>query len=277
LLIWVGITLFVPFVGAIVVGVIATIRDGLEEHMIEAAMEAFLIEHGLWLLLIGNVLSAAVLIPMWHKMKKNLPVFENVKLSALVVTLTVVFWTFLNFVMTSLFSFVDVLLFFPSYEVVAETLTSGSFIVRILSIGIVAAVVEEVLYRGIILNRLLQWTPKWVAILISSALFGLLHLNLLQGLYAFALGIIHAIMYLRYRNLWIPIIGHVVFNMVSVIMSEILERAGAEYNAWLFLILGVLLSILSVVLMVKFTKSAVLVQNSDMGVNATQIQLEGQQ
>jgi len=277
LLIWLGLTFLAAGVGAVVVGLVVTIRDGLEDYMIEAAIETFLNEHGLWLLIVGNALSAAVLIPMWLQTRKSLPVFENAKLGVSVITLTAFFFIFFNFILSSLFSFIDILRFFSSYEELIEALAAGSFLVQILAVGIVAPVVEEVLYRGIILNRLLQWIPKWVAVLISSALFGLMHFNLFQGLYAFATGIVVAVVYLRYRNLWIPIIGHVVFNMTSVVVGEIFERTGAEFNALLFLIPGVLLSIVSIVLMVKFTKPAVLIQNPNTEVDATPfIQPEGQ-
>ena len=68
---------------------------------------------------------------------------------------------------------------------------------------IIAPVFEETIYRGIILNGMLKkYSPK-KAIIVSSLIFGLIHLNLPQGLNAFVLGLIIATVYYYTRSLYI--------------------------------------------------------------------------
>jgi membrane protease YdiL (CAAX protease family) len=110
--------------------------------------------------------------------------------------------------------------FFPSYEQVAEFMTDRSLLRSLLIAGIAAPILEELLFRGIVLRRLLAWTPPWAAILVSSALFGMIHMNLFQGLYAFIAGALLAVLYVRTKSLWYPVVGHMAFNITNILLIE---------------------------------------------------------
>ena len=56
----------------------------------------------------------------------------------------------------------------------------GTFIIAVIA----APVVEEILFRGIVLRSMRKFIPVWAAILISSVLFGVYHLNIVQAAYA---------------------------------------------------------------------------------------------
>ena len=84
-------------------------------------------------------------------------------------------------------------------------------------IVVVAPVVEELLFRGIIFTR---WAHKWGvkrAIIFSSLLFGVLHLD--GTLDAFVFGVVMAILYLRTRTLLVPIACHMLNNAVAVALA----------------------------------------------------------
>ncbi|NES85180.1 MAG: CPBP family intramembrane metalloprotease [Moorea sp. SIO2B7] len=86
----------------------------------------------------------------------------------------------------------------------------------IISLVVIAPLVEEILFRGIILQR---WAVKWgltPAVIISSLVFGVLHFNLI-GLSVF--GIMMALLYIKIRTLIIPIICHALNNSAVVIFS----------------------------------------------------------
>ena len=208
---------------------------------------------------------------MWRKIRINLSKYDNAKLGLLTVALTILSCACVSNIMTSLFDLTDIIQYFQSYEEIVEILGSGNLLVRSLPIVIAAPIGEELLHRGIVLNRLLSWMPKWVAVLVGSALFGLLHLNLLQGLYAFVLGIAFSLLYVRYRNLWVPIFAHAAINLTSIAIVEILDTTGIEFNAWLLLIPSTLVAIVCVVLLIKLTKAAVLIQEPEVEVEPTQI------
>lgn len=71
-----------------------------------------------------------------------------------------------------------------SYEETSAMLMSGSLILQLLCVGILAPIVEEILMRGIIFGRLRDMMrPAW-AIFWGGLLFGIFHGNIVQGVYA---------------------------------------------------------------------------------------------
>ena len=76
--------------------------------------------------------------------------------------------------------------FGSSYDSIVESMFSTALPLTVLSTVIMAPICEELMMRGLTFNRLLSGVKKWPAILISAAIFGFIHLNLLQGLNAFA-------------------------------------------------------------------------------------------
>jgi uncharacterized protein len=83
-----------------------------------------------------------------------------------------------------------------------------------LSLVLFAPIIEEVIFRGIFLNR---WTTKWnirAAILLSSFFFSILHMGGLVGAFFFALCM--SLLYLKSRTLFIPIIAHIFNNTIAL-------------------------------------------------------------
>lgn len=90
-----------------------------------------------------------------------------------------------------------------------------------------APVAEEFVFRGVLLQR---WAIRWnlpVGIVLSSILFGMLHINNPLGLTMF--GVVMALLYIRTRSLWVPIIAHAINNVVSV-APELLSSAPQTFN-----------------------------------------------
>ena len=94
------------------------------------------------------------------------------------------------------------------------------YLISIVAIGIVPSVVEELLFRGLILHALLPF-GKWKAVLISSALFSLFHLSPAQTVYQFIFGIILALVYLKTKNMLVPILLHFVNNFTIITLAYI--------------------------------------------------------
>ena len=103
---------------------------------------------------------------------------------------------------------------------VRESLYQGRIILELFGIGILSPIVEEMLFRGLVLNRLEEVGSTNHAIFMSAILFGCYHGNLLQMIYASFLGMLMGYVYTRYRTLLAPILVHVGANIVSVIGSE---------------------------------------------------------
>ena len=81
------------------------------------------------------------------------------------------------------------------------------------AIAILAPIMEEVIFRKIMIDEFKQSTKKaWIAILISSILFGIVHLNPAQIPFAFLAGIFFGWMYIQTGSILPSIVGHIVNN-----------------------------------------------------------------
>ena len=115
--------------------------------------------------------------------------------------------------------------FVQSYalEGMPELLSAGNpgrLFLEVVAIAILAPVVEEILFRGILLHR---WAARWgstTGVVVSSALFAILHIEFIGH---FVFGVTMAMLYVRTRSLWAPIAAHVLNN--SLVMALMLPDA----------------------------------------------------
>ena len=95
----------------------------------------------------------------------------------------------------------------------------------IISIAIMAPLVEELLFRGAIQGHLLRKGMKPVyAILIASAVFGIVHMNPIQIPFAFAIGMIFGWLYYRTGSVVPVMIGHFINNSIATIQMALLSK-----------------------------------------------------
>lgn len=92
----------------------------------------------------------------------------------------------------------------------------------LLSTVVLAPLSEELVCRGVILRLAGKVSPKfWVANVIQAVSFGILHGNLVQGIYAFALGLVLGAVYGRFRNIWLCMLLHGVMNASSLLVEPV--------------------------------------------------------
>ena len=91
----------------------------------------------------------------------------------------------------------------------------------ILMLCIIAPIAEEYLFRGLMMRKMLKWNiSPWYAIIASSIMFGLIHLNPAQIPGAIILGIVMAWMCYRTKSLIPGIIIHITNNTLCLIPEE---------------------------------------------------------
>lgn len=132
----------------------------------------------------------------------------------------------------------------PSMSLVNYLPFIGTFV----STVIVSPISEELIFRGVFLNRLRLFVPTVFAVLISSLLFGSLH-SFGGMISAVVFGICMAILYLKTENICVPILAHFLNNL----FAEIIRLA--DVNKILFtneLVMGIvsILAIISAVLLI---------------------------
>ena len=101
----------------------------------------------------------------------------------------------------------------------AENIAGGNAFGTFMIAVIAAPVVEEILFRGIVLRSMRKFSPAWAAILMSSVLFGVYHLNIVQAAYATLMGIAAGILYEKKRNLLFPILVHFANNLITMLQG----------------------------------------------------------
>ena len=87
---------------------------------------------------------------------------------------------------------------------------------------ILPPLVEEIIFRGLILGYLRKAGACFiVANLIQAVLFGVYHMNLVQGIYAAALGFLLGYLVWRYESLIAPMVVHALFNFFGTVIVEL--------------------------------------------------------
>jgi len=89
---------------------------------------------------------------------------------------------------------------------------SYEYALAFVTLVVVAPVAEEVLFRGYLLGKLRQHVSVWLSILITSALFGLVHFAWNVGIDVFALSIVLCLLRIYTKRLWPSIMLHMLKN-----------------------------------------------------------------
>ncbi|UZQ49154.1 CPBP family intramembrane glutamic endopeptidase [Clostridium kluyveri] len=98
---------------------------------------------------------------------------------------------------------------------------------------------EELVFRGVILGGLLKTYSVKKSIIISSILFGVVHLNGIQFINAFLLGILIGYIYVKTKSMYLCMYFHILFNTIDVIFIYLPEIQNLLLSIP-FTILGVL-------------------------------------
>ena len=128
-----------------------------------------------------------------------------------------------------------------------SVLSNSSIWATIIFAGILSPIIEEVLFRGVMLNKLRTYGDK-IAIITTALLFGLFHENFSQFFYAVGLGMIFAYVTLKTGTIKYSIGLHIMINMMgSVIGTQVLNSTIATMIfgivVWVFVIAGLILFI----------------------------------
>lgn len=118
-------------------------------------------------------------------------------------------------------------------------------IITIICSGIIGPLFEELLFKYDLINRLEKFNSnKFVIILLSAIIFGLIHINMVSIVYAFIVGIISSYIYMKDKDFAKPLIMHMAGNVTAIFLMG--------YNS-VILVLGTILTIIGF-LIIKFKK-----------------------
>ena len=137
------------------------------------------------------------------------------------------------------------------YEQVAQKQFALPLWAGIVLYGIVSPLAEEIVFRGIVYNRLRRQYTKWIAIVGSALLFGLYHGNVVQALYGFVLGVLIAVLYEKYGSFAVPVILHSAANIFVYVVTSVTEMDVAVMTVPVLMVCLVLFIVLFVMCLNK--------------------------
>lgn len=125
---------------------------------------------------------------------------------------------------------------FVQYNQVMDHLSADSIGITMFYVLLVGPISEEFIFRGAILDRFHLAFPFWIANTLQAFLFGVYHMNLIQGLYAFLLGILLGMIRYVTGTILANITAHILFNGTSYAISAISAVKGAA-APWITIVL----------------------------------------
>ena len=196
----------------------------------------------------AQLIIIAVFLPAWRRMRPASFVARREAVApggvsfAKSLALLLVIGVSAQFFVGGLLGVVELL--FPEamaeYSELMEDTSVGVFaIVSALSIAVLAPINEEIVCRGVMLEYAMRamspgWNVAdgaryravsvrafWIANTLQALAFGLLHMNIIQGSYAFALGVLEGWVFWRAGKLRYPIILHFALNISSYLVEPL--------------------------------------------------------
>ncbi|MGQ5525179.1 lysostaphin resistance A-like protein [Chitinimonas sp. PSY-7] len=101
----------------------------------------------------------------------------------------------------------------------------------VITVCILAPILEEMLFRGVILRSFLHQYSKRNAIIFSALIFGLAHLNIYQFIIGLVAGYILGWLYERTHSLWPGILLHSTYNSSCILLYQALPAQDID-NYW---------------------------------------------
>lgn len=95
-----------------------------------------------------------------------------------------------------------------------------------LIVGIAPAICEEALFRGYFYGALKNKVKPWLLLVITALVFGIYHLNLYQGTYAFLLGLVLAFAVYKTGSIFSSMLIHFICNSIAVMLSVFPDQVG---------------------------------------------------
>ncbi|HOO27625.1 MAG TPA: CPBP family intramembrane metalloprotease [Lachnospiraceae bacterium] len=145
------------------------------------------------------------------------------KMNGYSIGMTVLF----TYLMMPLISFINIFSqLFSENEILGitdEILSIPSLLV-VFIIGILGPFCEEFIFRGIIFSGYKKTGRLLGALILSSLLFGLMHMNFNQFCYAGILGFVFALLVEATGSLWSSVISHMIVNTHNVVMLFAVQK-----------------------------------------------------
>lgn len=182
----------------------------------------------------GMLISIFVCLPIYFlisKLRKQ-NFFEYCKFyktGTVVVGLSLILGISMNVFVTLFLNYINNLIplqeISKGYENLAELIMSGNTFLLFITVGIMGPIIEEVIFRGLVYSELRKVLNVPAVIIIQALLFAVYHMNIIQGVNAFFIGVVLGIAVYKTGSIWPAIAIHISFNSINVLMSRAMPES----------------------------------------------------
>lgn len=229
MLLYLGVTFAVEFIFMIAVAVLGISRYGVTDQaqLYDFIMNATM-SQALSMTLLAGLATAPILIFIYirdnNKDRRN-GTFVKYKLNNILKYLLIIPFGVFNMLWANYFvallQLVMPKFMLESYTDTQQIIEGGGFLIQLLTAGIVAPIVEELIFRGLVYRRTKKMIGTIAAAILSAALFGVFHGNWVQAPYAFIIGIVAVFVYEKFKSIVAPIMLHMSANILSVLIMTL--------------------------------------------------------
>ena len=265
MLLYLGVTFAVEFIFMIVVAVLGISRYGVTDRaqLYDFIMNATM-SQALSMTLLAGLATAPILIFIYirdnNKDRRN-GTFVKYKLNNILKYLLIIPFGVFNMLWANYFvallQLVMPKFMLESYTDTQQIIEGGGFLIQFLTAGIVAPIVEELIFRGLVYRRTKKMTGTIAAAILSAALFGVFHGNWVQAPYAFIIGIVAVFVYEKFKSIVAPIMLHMSANILSVDSLNIDTLSYVSSLIIFIFITGVLAAVFGVIIWNKVNPVAI--------------------
>lgn len=171
------------------------------------SMTNYINDNTIWIVLITLIIFLPILLLVCKK-QKNL----NFKINKNII------FVILSGISLSILLNVLIINFNKIFNIENSLMDSRYLIPLIISSGIIGPILEELLFRGIMFNKLKKFNSLKLSMILTTFIFAFFHDSFTQMIYAFIVGYICIKLYIEYDNLLFPIIFHISGNIIVPIL-----------------------------------------------------------
>ena len=146
--------------------------------------------------------------------------FRKFKISSALMT---VLFTFLFMPLVTLINMISMCFVDNAVAAVSGEILDTPFFVIFTLMGILGPMSEELVCRGIVYHGYKITGTMMQALLLSSMIFALMHMNFNQAAYAFAIGVAMVLLVEATGSIWSSILVHVTFNSQQVCLMYLVD------------------------------------------------------
>ncbi len=124
------------------------------------------------------------------------------------------------------------------FENMMDSIGYGIKLIPTLITLFLAPLAEEFMFRGIMFfylqrifeGRLGKRKTFWLANFIQAVIFGIYHMNLIQGTYAFVVGLVLGYLMFHFGSIVAPILAHMLHNFLSTFVWQVVAASMPDSN-----------------------------------------------